>query len=106
MILVDSSVWISFFNGTATPGAEKLRKLLKGQGATLQELATGRVIGRPWEGIVVADLILTEVLQGFRDDSEFLMTRRFLRLFDSVDLGGEENAIKAANTSVRSARRA
>jgi predicted nucleic acid-binding protein len=97
LILVDSSVWISYFNGTASPGAEKLSKLLRGQGATLQELAMGRVTRRPWEGIAVADLILTEVLQGFRDDREYLMARRFLTLFDSVDLGGQENAIQAAN---------
>ncbi|HTC32119.1 MAG TPA: PIN domain nuclease [Bryobacteraceae bacterium] len=97
MILVDSSVWISYFNGTATPGAEKLSKLLKGQSAILQGLASEWVSSPAWERIAVADLILTEVLQGFRDDREYLMARRFLKLFDSVDLGGQENAIQAAN---------
>jgi hypothetical protein len=97
LILVDSSVWIRYFNGTATSGAEKLSQLLKDQSATLKELGTGKLSRWPWEGIAVADLILTEVLQGFRDDSEFLRARKFLRLFDTVDLGGQENAIQAAN---------
>ncbi len=47
MILVDSSVWIDYFRGTATPQAEKLDMLLG-----TKPIATG-------------DLILTEVLQGF-----------------------------------------
>ena len=47
MILVDSSVWIDYFRGVATPQADKLDSLL---GA--EPIATG-------------DLILTEVLQGF-----------------------------------------
>lgn len=97
MILVDSSVWISYFNGVSTRGAEKLGDLLKGQSARLQNLASEWVSSPSWERIAVADLILTEVLQGFRDDSEYLMARRFLSLFDSVDLGGRENAIQAAN---------
>ena len=43
MILVDSSVWIDYFRGTATPQAEKLDALLG-----VEPIATG-------------DLILTEV---------------------------------------------
>ena len=45
MILVDSSVWIDYFRGTATPQTEKLDKLLG-----LEPLAIG-------------DLIVLEVLQ-------------------------------------------
>ena len=47
MILVDSSVWIDYFRGTATAQAVRLDDLL------------GTV------PIAVGDLILTEVLQGF-----------------------------------------
>ena len=53
MILVDSSVWIDYFRGTATPQAEKLEALL---GTEL---------------ITTGDLILTEVLQGLVSDRDF-----------------------------------
>ena len=47
MIVVDSSVWIDFFNGVNTPEVERLDGLL---GVT---------------PIAIGDLILVEVLQGF-----------------------------------------
>ena len=47
MILVDSSVWIDYFNGSMTSATQRLDVLL----------------GR--EDLAVGDLILTEVLQGF-----------------------------------------
>ena len=53
MILVDSSVWIDFFRGVSTPQVERLDELL---GSEI--VATG-------------DLVLTEVLQGFRTDRDF-----------------------------------
>jgi predicted nucleic acid-binding protein len=48
MILVDSSVWIDYFNGQETPQTHKLDTLLG------------------VEPIGIGDLILAEVLQGFR----------------------------------------
>ena len=47
MILVDSSVWIDYFQGTITAQTEKLDKLLG------------------HEPLAIGDLILAEVLQGF-----------------------------------------
>jgi hypothetical protein len=47
LILVDSSVWIDYFNGAVTSQTDKLDMFLG------QEL------------VVTGDLILTEVLQGF-----------------------------------------
>jgi hypothetical protein len=52
VILVDSSVWIDYFNGTETLATKKLDNLLG-----VQPVCTG-------------DLILAEVLQGFRLDSD------------------------------------
>jgi predicted nucleic acid-binding protein len=78
LILVDSSVWIDYFQGTITPQTEKLDALL-GQ----QPLAIG-------------DLILTEVLQGFDDDRDFNEARKMLTSLTVVELGGEEIAIQAA----------
>ena len=78
MILVDSSVWIDYFNGTTTPETEKLDSLL----------------GR--EPLAIGDLILTEVLQGFADEREFNQARRMLTSLMVVELGGQKIAIQAA----------
>ncbi len=78
MILVDSSVWIDYFRGAATPQTEKLNTLLG------QEL------------LAIGDLILTEVLQGFAEDREFQTARAMLMQFMIVELGGVEIAIQAA----------
>jgi len=53
MVLVDSSVWIDFFNGTNNAETDKLDEILG-----LEEIVTG-------------DLILAEVLQGFRSDADY-----------------------------------
>ncbi len=78
MILVDSSVWIDYFRGTATPQAEKLDSLL---GTEL--IATG-------------DLILTEVLQGFVSNRDFNQARKLMTSLVIVDLAGLNMAIQAA----------
>lgn len=78
MILVDSSVWIDYFRGTATPQTNELDSLL---GTEL--LATG-------------DLMLAEVLQGFKSNDDFDQARRLLTSLEIVDLGGRDVAIEAA----------
>ena len=78
MILVDSSVWIDYFRGIATPQAEKLDLLLG-----TEPIATG-------------DLILTEVLQGFATDRDFNQARKLLTSLVTVNLVGRTVAIKAA----------
>ena len=78
MILVDSSVWIDFFRGTVTPQTERLDVLL---GA---------------EPLVVGDLVLAEVLQGFSSERDFNRARQLLTALDVVELGGQEIAIQAA----------
>lgn len=78
MILIDSSVWIDYFRGTATPQAEKLDSLLG-----TEPIATG-------------DLILAEVLQGFVSDRDFNQARKLLTSLVIVDLVGQDVAIQAA----------
>lgn len=78
MILIDSSVWIDYFRGTSTPQTEMLEA----------------VIGH--EPVATGDLILTEILQGFRLERDFNHTRRLLTSFIMVDLGGQATAIQAA----------
>ncbi len=78
MILVDSSVWIDYFNGGSTPQTETLDQLL----------------GR--EPLAIGDLILAEVLQGFSDERDFNVARRMLTSLSMVQLGGQEIAVQAA----------
>jgi len=79
MILVDSSVWINFFNGIDNTETNKLNEALG-----LEEIATG-------------DLIMTEVLQGFRSDKDFKIARDILTSLTVFELLGESLAIKSAN---------
>jgi predicted nucleic acid-binding protein len=78
VILVDSSVWIDYFRGTATRQTDALDRLL-GE-----------------EPLAIGDLILTEVLQGFVTDKEFNAARRLLGRLDLVTLGGPDVAVQAA----------
>ena len=78
MILVDSSVWIDYFNGSITAQTELLDRLL----------------GR--EPLAIGDLILTEVLQGFVDERDFERARNMLTSLIVIELGGQEIAIQAA----------
>ncbi len=77
-LLVDSSVWIDFFNGTSTPQVEHLDEIL----------------GK--ELIVVGDLILAEVLQGFRLQRDFDQARAALLRFPVIEILGINIAIKSA----------
>jgi predicted nucleic acid-binding protein len=78
VILVDSSVWIDYFNGSSTPQTEKLDRLL---GSEL---------------LAIGDLILTEVLQGIDSERDFNQARKMLTALTVVELGGQEVAIQAA----------
>ena len=78
MILVDSSVWIDYFQGRITAQTEKLDRLL-GQ-----------------EPLAIGDLILTELLQGLADEREFQDARKMLTSLIVVELGGREIAVQAA----------
>ena len=78
MVLVDSSVWINYFNGNKTWQTEILDQML------LQiPLFTG-------------DLILTEVLQGFRKDNEYNKAKEIMSTLDCKQMGGYEIAIESA----------
>lgn len=78
MTLVDSSVWIGYFNGIATPQTRFLRDMLDR------------------DEILVGDLILCEVLQGFRHDKHMAAARDLLLNFHYRDLGGQDVALRAA----------
>jgi predicted nucleic acid-binding protein len=76
--LVDSSVWIDYFNGAETPQAETLDGLL-GSG-----------------DLLVGDLILLEVLSGFRSGREHDAARDVLLEYPAVPLLGVPESLVAA----------
>jgi predicted nucleic acid-binding protein len=86
VILVDSSVWIDFFNGRASRETDLLALLLR-----RRILLTG-------------DLILAEVLQGFRRQGAMEQARRALLSLPCADLVGKEIALASA-TNYRLLRR-
>jgi predicted nucleic acid-binding protein len=79
MILVDSSVWISFFNAQQNFQAEVLKTSIARD-----------------EEVCLSVHILMEILQGFRADREFQQVYRYLVMFPIVDMGGMPSYIAAA----------
>ena len=78
MILVDSSVWVDYFRGTDSQQTDKLGSLF----------GTGRIL--------VGDLILTEVLQGFAVEHEFQTALELFKTVNLVRLGGFVLSVQAA----------
>jgi predicted nucleic acid-binding protein len=78
VIVVDSSVWIDYFNNKRSAQVETLDKLLS------EEI------------LIVGDIILVEVLQGFRKDRDFREARKIMEQCVVVPMLGAEVAIKAA----------
>ena len=79
MIIIDSSVWIDYFNGKSTPQTDRLDQLL-----TTQQIAIG-------------NLILTEVLQGFRQDSDYNRAKHLLTNLTVFNFLAADIAIKSAD---------
>jgi predicted nucleic acid-binding protein len=79
MILVDTSVWVDFFNGQITAETDLLDNIL----------------GR--EPVLIGDLVLTEVLQGFRRDADDRKARTLLDTLELRVLGGRQIALAAAD---------
>jgi predicted nucleic acid-binding protein len=78
MLLVDSTVWIDYFNGRITPLTDYLDR-------TLDE-----------QIVLVGDLILAEVLQGYRNEDEFEEARKILARFTQASLVSPALAIQSA----------
>lgn len=78
MILVDSSVWIDYFNGRRTWQTNLLENLLSDV------------------PIIIGDLILTEILQGFRLDNDYESAKSYLSDFPFRQMGGYQLAVHSA----------
>jgi predicted nucleic acid-binding protein len=79
-VLVDSSVWIDLF-------ADR---------DTLETQTLSRITSEGESTIVVGDLILTEVLQGTRDRTDFNRKLSRLSLFDQITIVDHSVAVQAA----------
>jgi predicted nucleic acid-binding protein len=89
MVVVDSSVWIDFFSGAQRSGVGVLRQLLQ----------HGEV------RIVVPDLVLFEVLRGFRHERDHRQARVLMESLSIEDTGSAHLALAAAE-HYRNLRRA
>jgi len=78
VILVDSSVWINYFNGVSTRQTDLLDHCLSNT------------------PVIIGDIILTAVLQGFRSDTDFETARNFLSALLFRQIGGYNVAIQSA----------
>jgi predicted nucleic acid-binding protein len=81
VILVDSSVWIDFFNGASNTAVDRLQALLKDSSSTL----------------ATADLVVYEVLRGFRSSRALVDAQELMSELSQVELGGLANALQAAD---------
>ena len=78
MILVDASVWIDYFNGRKTWQTNLLDNLLSDI------------------PIIIGDLILAEILQGFRSDNDYQSAKSFLTDLQFRQMGGYRVAVQSA----------
>ena len=78
MIVADSSVWIDYFRGKNTPEADTLDSLL---GNDL---------------VAIGDLMLVEVLQGFRADRDYRKAKQLLLSLTVLNMLDTDIALKGA----------
>ena len=79
MILVDTSVWIDYFNGKQT----------------WQTDALDNILSEEW--VLIGDIILAEILQGFDKDSDYKKAKEALDTFEYINIAGKKLAVKSAN---------
>lgn len=80
MILIDTSAFIEFLNETGSPQDRFISSILANDG----------------EELAITDIILTEVLQGIRDDGLFKEIKESLLAFQLFSLKSPDSYIEAA----------
>ena len=85
MVIVDTTVWIDYWDGASTPEANWLDREMNRQ------------------RLGVTDIVVCELLQGVRDDAEAATVERELARFEVFNTGGVELA-KAAAQNYRALR--
>ena len=79
MILVDTSVWIDYFNGVENPHTDLLDLSIV-EGA-----------------VAIGDLIFLEILQGIRNDKDYRKTQQSLLVLDQYEMFGKAMTVKCAD---------
>lgn len=79
MILVDTSVWVDFLKGENSPQRRMLHQLIEDE-----------------EDICITEIILTEILQGIKEDRDFELMRDYLLEFPIHKPKGAETYLAAA----------
>ena len=78
MLVVDSTVWVDYFNGVKNQQTDYLYQIADKT------------------PILIGDLILAEVLQGFREDTDFESARRIFSKFLQVEMVNRDLAVQSA----------
>jgi len=78
MLIVDSTVWVDYFNGVRNPQTDYLDQIAD------------------QTPILIGDLILAEVLQGFREDTDFEKARRAFGRYMQVEMINPDLAVQSA----------
>ena len=78
MVLVDTSVWVDYFRGLISKKTDLLDSLLDN------------------ERIAIGDLIIAELMQGFRTEYQIQIAHEIIGHLEYFDLVGKEIALKAA----------
>ena len=79
MIVVDSAIWIDYFKGVDTAATDKLNSILG------------------VESLAVGDVILMEVLQGFRHEADYKKAKQLMMSMEVFEMLGEDAAIHCAD---------
>jgi predicted nucleic acid-binding protein len=79
MILVDTSIWIDFLRGENSLERRLLHKLIEDE-----------------EEISITGIILTEILQGIKENKKYQITKNYLLTFPMYEASGINTYIDAA----------
>ena len=80
MIVADTSVWIDYFKGKENPHTDKLDAALDG------------------DDVLMGDLILLEILQGFRSNVDYKKAKSTLAVLDQAEMLGNSMVYKCASS--------
>ncbi|MBS9779346.1 MAG: PIN domain nuclease [Moraxellaceae bacterium] len=73
--IVDTSVWIDYFNGKITAHTDMLETLLQRS------------------SIAITDVIMMEILQGFRYDRDYNNAKNILNILPCYEILGKDNSL-------------
>lgn len=78
MIIADTGIWIDYFNGVINPYSNRLDQALQD------------------EQVALTDIILMEILQGFRSEKEYSRAKTALSALPCFEILGVKNALRYA----------